>query len=146
MRIVKPASIAARPLNQDEAGKPHRSVCRGGATMPQQPSSVQHRLQDLARRLREADHLDPEAQQLLADLVAELSETLRPEQLSSGETAHLADSAAQLARAIEQGRDLNVLRAAKNRLEAAVISAEARAPLVVGVVRRLIDALASIGI
>jgi hypothetical protein len=114
--------------------------------MPQQPSSVQHTLQELARRLRDADHLEPEAQQSLADLVTELSQTLHPEALSSAETAHLADSAAQLARALEQGRDPSVVRGLKHRLEAAVVAAEARAPVVVGVVRRLIDALASIGI
>jgi hypothetical protein len=114
--------------------------------MTQQPSSVQHTLQELAGRLREADHLDPEAQQYLADLVAELGQTLHPEVLSSGETAHLAESAAQLARALQQGRDPSVLRKAKQRLEAAVVGAEARAPVVVGVVRRLIDALANIGI
>jgi hypothetical protein len=114
--------------------------------MPQQPSSVQRTLQELAGRLREADHLDPEAQQSVADLVEELSRTLHPEQLSSGETTQLAESAAHLARALEEGRDPGVLLAAKHRLEAAVVGAEARAPVVVGVVRRLIDALANIGI
>ena len=39
-----------------------------------------------------------------------------------------------------------VLAAARHRLEEAVVAAEARAPTVAGVARRLLDALSSLGI
>ena|SRR5947209_5448925 len=121
--------------------------------MPDQPppsppsaAAVQARLQELARLLRTADHLDPDAQQALADLVDELGEDLNPSALPSGETAHLLDSVAQLAQAIHQQEDRGVLAAATEQLRRAAVRLDAEAPLTAGVLRRLIDALANLGI
>lgn len=107
---------------------------------------VQVSLHELARLLREAQHLEPEAQQALADLVDELGKALDPATAPSAEMAHLADSAAGLAQALHQRHDTSVLVAARDRLEAAALRAEADAPVTAGVVRRLLDTLANLGI
>src|SRR5437867_3707152 len=87
----------------------HHLLTRSSSAMPEQPSSppptaarVQAGLQELAQRLRQADHLEPEAQQALASLVEELSQTLTRPEVPSAEMAHLAASAAQLAQALQQ--------------------------------------------
>jgi hypothetical protein len=110
------------------------------------PDQVRDRLRELARLLRKARHLDPDAKQELADLVDELGGALHPEAFSSAETAHLADSAAHLAQALSRPGDTGLLDAARERLEKAVARAEAKAPVATGVARRLIDALANLGI
>ena len=118
--------------------------------MPEQPSSppptaarVQAGLQELAQRLRQADHLEPEAQQALASLVEELSQTLTRPEVPSAEMAHLAASAAQLAQALQQRHDTRRLR---ERLEEVALRAETEAPVTAGIVRRLLDTLANLGI
>jgi len=110
------------------------------------PQPVQARLQELARLLRQTKHLEPEAQQAVANLLAELSRSLHPEMLTSAETAQLVESTAGLAEALHQGQARGPLQAARQRLEKAVMRAEAKAPLLTGIVGRLLDALASIGI
>jgi hypothetical protein len=107
---------------------------------------VQASLHELARLLREAHHLEPEAQQALADLVDELGKALDPADVPSAEMAHVADTAAQLAHALHQRQDTSVLLAARDRLEAAALRAEAEAPVTAGIVRRLLDTLANLGI
>jgi hypothetical protein len=121
--------------------------------MPDQPPSrpdvavqVQASLHELAKILREARHLDPEAQRALADLVDELGKMLDPARPPSVETAQLAGSAANLMRALHEKQNPTLLQAAKDRLEEAALRAEAEAPLATGIVERLIDALANIGI
>jgi hypothetical protein len=121
--------------------------------MPEQPPSepqtgnqVQANLHELALVLREAHHLEPEAQEALADLVEELSKALTPATIANSETAHLATTAANLARALHQERNPTLLSAAKKRLERAALRAEAQAPVATGVARRLLDTLADLGI
>src|SRR5262245_39899096 len=109
---------------------------------PQTRAEVQARLQELARQLRQTRHLDPEAQQAVADLLAELSQALHPEVLSFKEAGQLVESTAHLAEALHQGQPRGPLQAARQRLERAVLRAEARAPLLTGIVGRLLDALA----
>lgn len=117
--------------------------------MPEQPpsaSEVQAKLHELAEVLREAQHLEPQAQEALADLVDELSKALTLAAIASSETAHLANTAASLVRALHQERNPTLLSAAKQRLEQAALRAEAQAPVATGIVRRLLDALADLGI
>ena len=119
--------------------------------MPEQPpkgpqAGVQANLQELARVLRAADHLEPEAQGALADLVAELGKALTPATLATSETAHLANSAASLVRALHHEHNPTLLSAAKERLEKAALRAQAQAPVATGIARRLLDALADLGI
>ena len=121
--------------------------------MPEQTPSesqagaqVQAQLHELAQVLREAQHLEPEAQEALADLVDELSKALTPATIARDETAHLANSAASLARALHQEENPTLLSAAKRRLEQAALRAEAQAPVATGIARRLLDTLADLGI
>lgn len=109
-----------------------------------QPADPASRLRHLAQRLREADHLDPEAQKSLADILDELSKSLVPGPESSEQHKHLAESAAHLAEALHQQRDTGLIARARRRLEEAAVRAEA--PVATGIVRRLIDTLANLGI
>lgn len=110
------------------------------------PSDPSPRLRQLAQLLREAHHLDPEAQQSIADILDELSGALGPGSVSSADHAHLAESAAHLVEALHQQKDPGFLASARRRLEAAALRTESEAPVVTGIVRRLIDALANVGI
>src|SRR5262249_52510488 len=130
-------------LNGDTRGTP---MTQPSPPTPPTGSAVQARLQELARVLRHTNHLDPEAQQAIADLLAELSQSLHPGWLSWAETTQLVENTAQLAEALRQGQPAGPLQAARKRLERAVLRAEAKAPLLTGIVGRLLDALANIGI
>ena len=115
--------------------------------MPEQPptpSSVN--LRELAQELREADHLGPEAQQAIADLLEELAIALPTGAKVPAETAHLAESASHLAAALHEPQEPGVLANAVERLEASVARAEAKAPMASGIARRLIETLANLGI
>ena len=121
--------------------------------MPEEPPSeartgahIRATFHDVAQMLREAHQLKPEAQEALADLVDELGKTLTPTALATSETAHLASSAASVARALHQEQSPTLLSAAKQRLEQAALRAEARAPVATDVARRLLDVLADLGI
>jgi hypothetical protein len=96
--------------------------------------------------VREAHHLGPEAQEALADLLDELGKALAPAATPTSETTHLANSAAHLAQALHQQHGLPLLSAAKQRLEQAALRAEGTAPMATGVVRRILDVLADLGI
>jgi hypothetical protein len=109
------------------------------------PSDLPRHLQELARLLQEADHLDPQAQQELAELVAELSQALA-RKLPSAEVEHLGQSAVHLIQALHQQENRDYLTAARDRLRAAAVRAEVQAPVATGIVRRLIDTLANLGI
>jgi hypothetical protein len=112
---------------------------------PPERAALRSNLQELARLLHEAPHLDPEAQQELADLVGELSQALSGN-LSSTETEQLARNAVHMVQALHEQRDTDYLSAARDRLRDAAVRAEVAAPVATGIVRRLIDALASLGI
>ncbi len=110
------------------------------------PPEVRESLQKVSRLLHEARHLGPEAQRTLADLVDELANALAAGGVSAAEAAHLSERTARLLEAVEGQHDEGVLNAARERLEEAVVGAESRAPVVAGVARRLLDALANLGI
>jgi hypothetical protein len=113
---------------------------------PSQPAvpEVQTRLQDVARRLRQSDSIDSESQQALAELVDELSRNLAGPMPPDAVT-HLAETTAHLAEAL-QHHEKRLPITLRDRLERALVNAEAHAPTAVGLTRRLLDALANIGI
>src|SRR6516225_8864240 len=91
--------------------------------MPEQPSAtpasaaqVQNSLHELAQVLRQVDHLEPEAQQSLADLVDQLSRTIKPEPACVAEDTHLIAGVASLAQALRQGQSPGLLKAARQQL------------------------------
>lgn len=115
--------------------------------MADQPSSTPRvNLQEVAEKLRQADHLGPEAQQALADLLDELANALPSAGPASAEANHLAASAAHLAEALHQRHEEGALATAIERFEASVARAEAKAPMASGIAHRIIETLASLGI
>ena len=113
---------------------------------PSAHPEVEASLHAVSQLLREAHHLSPEAQQTLAELVDELGRALGSGTAAPEELAHLRASATRLIEAVRQRHDEGKMAAARDRLEEAVIGLEARAPVAAGVARRLLDALANLGI
>ena len=113
---------------------------------PDQAAALEASIHELAQVVLGAHHLEPEAQRALADLVDELSKILHAAPIPAEETARLAESAAHLAQALQQRHDTTFLAQARDRLTEAVARAEAQAPVATGVARRLLDALANLGI
>jgi hypothetical protein len=114
--------------------------------MPDQPDrSAVNAIMELAGRLRDVEHLDPEARakvaELLRNLAAELDNTVL-----SADTDHLARSAAQLVRAVEGQHESGLIEAARERLGEAVAKAEANAPVATDLAAQLINLLATLGI
>lgn len=103
-------------------------------------------LQEVAKLLRDSDHLGPEAQEALVELVDELVGALASGRPAPAEAEHLADLTVHLLDALHQRHDRTMLTAARTRLEEALNRAEARAPIAVNLAWRLLDALAGIGI
>jgi hypothetical protein len=116
------------------------------APTPPPAPDLRARLQAVARLLRQSDSLDAESQQSLAELIEELGKALHAEIVPPSEVAHLAESTAHLAEALHHRQDRGLLGAARDRLERAAVNAEANAPFVVGLARRVLDLLAGIGI
>jgi hypothetical protein len=119
----------------------------GGESVSDQPSvRVTEALHGLARVLRESPPPGPEAQRLLANLIDELGNAVGSAEMPAVEVAHLADSTAQFVHALHRRHEPGRLAAARDRLEQSVLQAEARAPVAAGVARRVLDALANLGI
>ena len=112
--------------------------------MTEQSPSVN--LHELAQKLREADHLGPEAQEAVADLLDELARALPPAGVAAADAAHLAESATHLADALHEKHEARALAAALERFKKSVARAEAKAPMATGIARRLIETLANLGI
>ncbi len=112
---------------------------------PAAPSALTN-LHAIAQLLRETQHLSPEEQQLLAALVDELAKALETAHGPSPELVRLADNTVHLLQAVHQRHDTGLLAAARARLEETLADAEARAPVLVGFARRLMEALAGSGI
>jgi hypothetical protein len=112
------------------------------------PSDVgaQASLHAIAEILRDPRPLTHEIRTVLADLVDELGRVLATAAVPPAEVAHLAESTALLARAVHRQETPGLLAAARDRVEAAIFAAESKAPLTAGLVRRLLDTLADIGI
>jgi Domain of unknown function (DUF4404) len=100
---------------------------------------------DLARRLRGAEHLEPEIRARAADLLDGLASDLQ-QAGPSAQKEQVAESAAQLVRAVQEEHEPGLIEAARERVEQAVAAAEAKAPVATDLVLRLIDVLAGLGI
>jgi hypothetical protein len=109
------------------------------------PSPAQACLHVIAELLRNPRPLTPEVRTALADLLDEFGGSLAPAAVPPAEVQHLAESTAHLARALHK-KDPGYLASARDRLEQAVLAAEAQAPTAANLARRLLDALANIGI
>jgi hypothetical protein len=117
---------------------------------PPSPSSpnnaeLRARLSELSELLHQTDHLGPETQQELADLVDELGQAVAEGRLEPTATAQLAASAREMTEALRQQHH-GLLAAADDGLERIVVEAEGRAPVATGFAERLIDILSSLGI
>lgn len=112
---------------------------------PDTSSLVREDLLKLAPLLREAHHIEPEVQEILADLVDELVRMVDPA-VPSTQSEHLAETSTQLMLALHRKQHVGLLTAAKERLEEAATRAETEAPVATGIARRLVDALAGLGI
>lgn len=108
--------------------------------------SVHAHLQAIAELLRRPHRLDAQAQAALADLMEEIDQALKHGTLPAEEAGHLAATAAQFAEAVHRGDQAGPLENARDRMLEAAVAAEEKAPLVAGVVRRLMEALSNIGI
>jgi threonine aldolase len=105
--------------------------------------SLLHTIADL---LRHAQHLGPEGQALLADLIDELGMALESPDVPNAEIATLAESAADLLQKAKAKEHPNVLEAAEGRLERAVVAVETGAPGLANLTRRLAEMLSDVGI
>ncbi len=112
----------------------------------QPPPRVAADLHDLARTLRDAPPLGPDAQRALAELIDELGNAVGTTGVPPAEVRHLAETTAHFVRALHAGNEPGGLASARDRLEQAVLLAESRAPVAAGVARRVLDALANFGI
>ncbi len=113
---------------------------------PPIPAGLPSSLHTIAEVLRDPKPLSRETREVLAALVDELGVALAAAPVPPAEVAHLADSTAQLVRAIHHRAAPGILASARDRLEAALLATESKAPLIAGLGQRLLDALANIGI
>jgi hypothetical protein len=113
------------------------------AEQPDRP--IVNDIEEIASRLRETEHLEPDARAQAADLLDKLAEEIDQAE-PSAHKEHLAQTTADLMRAVKDQHDPGVIVAARERLEEAVAKAEAHAPLATDVVLELIDLLARLGI
>ncbi len=121
--------------------------------MPEIPPSstptvpeIQARLHEVARLLRQPGTIEPESKRVLAELVDELSKVLDTPSLPPAEVTHLAESTIHLVEALQLQHQRELHVSLRDRLERAVINAEVHSPVLVGLARRLLDALADVGI
>ena len=103
-------------------------------------------LHAVARALRGARHLGPEARQALAEFLDALGDPETTAAASPADMNRLTERATHLLQALQHQHDPGVLEAARDRLEEAVLRAESEAPVTAGAFRRLLDALANIGL
>lgn len=109
-------------------------------------AEVHANLRAIARLLREPHRLAPPTQHELALVVEELETALEAGTVPEAEMAHLRDSTAHLAEALRHHHDEGLLAAARGRMHQAVAAAEAQSPFAFGIARRMLDALANLGI
>jgi hypothetical protein len=112
----------------------------------QPPARITDGLHDLARALREAPPLGPDAQQALAELIDELGNAVGGTAVLPAEVTHLAEATAQFVQALHRRNEPSGLAGARDRLEGAILRTEAQAPVIAGVARRVLDALTGFGI
>jgi hypothetical protein len=139
---------SAWQTEEDVAVFPRRSLAMSEPE-PQIPSSSEDRaasLHAVARALRETPHLGRQARQALADFLDALDDPETTAAASPADMNHLTSRAAQLLIALRHQHDIGMLTAARDGLEEAVLRVESEAPVTAGAFRRLLDALANIGL
>ena len=109
-------------------------------------SEVQAQLRSIAQILHQHRQLGPDAQELLAKLVEEMSDELGSRNVSAQELNHLAEAASHLLQTIKQPQEPRKAASARDRLEAAISRIESEHPTVAGIARRFVDALGELGI
>lgn len=113
---------------------------------PNRVAQTQAKLCELAAALRRGGQIEPGAQQALADLLDELGSELASSGAASAKTVHLAEAAHEVAHSLHEKRPAGLIATARDRLQDAATRVEVEAPVMTGVVNRLIDLLASLGI
>src|SRR5262245_44224739 len=113
---------------------------------PNSVSVVRSRLQEAAGLVRNSVSLDTKVRETLSALLDEIGRALETPEVPPAEVARLAEDAAHLAESLHRVHDHRFLEGARDRLESFALQAETRAPTAVGLTRRLIDALANLGI
>ncbi|MGP0063174.1 MAG: DUF4404 family protein [Isosphaeraceae bacterium] len=120
--------------------------------MPEHPStgdepdpSVANTIEDLARRVREAEHLEPGTRDQVADLLGNLAVELNQAEPSAHKEL-LAQTTTQLEEAVRDRHEPGLMDAARERMEEVVARAETKAPVTTDLVLHLIDLLANLGI
>jgi hypothetical protein len=113
--------------------------------VPAAPPVVANRLHEVARLLRGTHHLGVEARQSLAEMADELAERIAVTPMPPAEEEHLSQTAERLVEVLHH-KEQGPVRAARDRLEEAVLAAADRVPVLAGLARQLLDALAKVGI
>ena len=113
---------------------------------PSAAEGVPARLHEVARLLRGAAHLGPEARRELADLADEFANGLCTGTMPAEEEVRLAETAGQLIETLHHRHGEMPAASARDQLVEILLEAEARAPLTAGLARRLLEVLANIGI
>jgi hypothetical protein len=115
--------------------------------LPTPPSQAIHaHLQAISELLRQPNQLDASAQAALANLVDELDNILKQDNIPNEDAVQLAATAAHFAEAVRRGEKPGVLKAARDQLEKAAIATETKAPLIAGLATRIVEVLADFGI
>jgi hypothetical protein len=112
----------------------------------QEPGKIQARLHELAKSLRESGNLEPATRQALADLADELAASGDFTKTSPAEVGHLLQTSAQVMDLVRQTPEATIPLSTRERLEQAILAAEARAPVLSGLAHRLLDVLSDLGI
>jgi|SRR6516165_10225402 hypothetical protein len=110
------------------------------------PAEIRERLRQLARMLREAQHLEPDTRRQLAELADELAASGDFTKASSAEASRLLDTSARVIDALHKEPEAELPATLRERLGESIMAAEARAPVLAGVAHRLLDVLADLGI
>jgi hypothetical protein len=114
--------------------------------MPEPPPGMKTSLHAIAQVLRTSPPLGPEAQRALADLIDEAADALGASAIPPAQVTHLTESTAHFLQTVHSGQDKKAVASAATRLEEALLAAEAYTPLASDFARRILDALANIGI
>jgi len=110
---------------------------------------IQDRIEEIARLLPHVSSissLDEESQRTLNELIDEMATVLRTGELPDEELDHISATTNHLLELLRNHEKVGVLARAQEGIQRAIGEAEAKAPIAVGFARRLLDALANIGI
>jgi hypothetical protein len=113
---------------------------------PRSESEPLARLDHVARIVQASHHMSADAKHLVAELVAELATLHQSNQSKDDGTSRLVDHMAQLLQVMTKDPEPGMISEARLKLEQALFNAETHAPTLVGVVRRVLEALVASGI